>query len=42
MIAAVGVLNVTLALEDPFDNRGMDGIFIDEPLYEIEQVWLKL
>lgn len=35
-IALVGVLNTALALEDPFDNVGMDGIFVDEPLYEVE------
>ncbi len=37
-IALVGVLNLALSLEDPFDNSGMDGIFIDEALYEVEQV----
>ena len=36
--ALVGVLNVSLALEDPFDNLGMDGIFIDEQLFEVQQV----
>lgn len=34
----VGLLNVSLALEDPFDNQGLDGIYIDEALFEAEQV----
>ena len=29
---------MALALEDPFDNKGMDGIFVDEALSEVEQV----
>lgn len=29
-IALVGLLNVGLALEDPFDNNGLDGVYIDE------------
>lgn len=36
-IALVGLMNVAIALEDPFDNSGMDGIFIDEQLYDVEQ-----
>lgn len=36
-IAMVAVLNVTLTLEDPWDNNGLDGIFVDEQLYEVEQ-----
>lgn len=36
-IALCGVLNVYIDLEDPFDNYGLDGIFIDEHLYEVEQ-----
>jgi hypothetical protein len=39
-IALVGLLNVAISLEDPFDNSGMDGVFIDEQLYEVEQVLL--
>jgi len=39
-IALVGILNVALSLEDPFDNSGMDGIFIDEQLYDVEQALL--
>ena len=39
-IALNGLLNVAMALEDPFDNSGMDGIFIDEQLYDVEQVLL--
>ncbi len=27
-----------MALEDPFDNMGLDGIYLDEALYEVEQV----
>lgn len=37
-LALVGLLNVSLALEDPFDNQGLDGIYIDEALFEAEQV----
>ncbi|GAB4821690.1 hypothetical protein N2152v2_008736 [Parachlorella kessleri] len=37
-IAIVGVLNLAVSLEDPFDNSGMDGVFIDEALYEVEQL----
>jgi hypothetical protein len=36
-IALTGLLNVSISLEDPFDNVGLSGIFIDEQLYEIEQ-----
>jgi len=36
-IALTGLLNVSISLEDPFDNVGLNGIFIDEQLYEIEQ-----
>jgi hypothetical protein len=35
-VALTAVLNLSLALEDPFDNKGMDGVFVDEPLYEVE------
>lgn len=35
-LALTGTLNAALALEDPFDNDGLDGIFIDEQLYEVE------
>ncbi len=34
----VAVLNVAVALEDPFDNVGLDGIYCDEHFYELEQV----
>ena len=37
-LALVGLLNVSLALEDPFDNQGLDGIYVDEALFEAEQV----
>lgn len=36
-LAFVGLLNVSLALEDPFDNQGLDGIYVDEALFEAEQ-----
>lgn len=39
-IALVGVLNAAIALEDPFDNNGLDGVFIDEQMYEVEQALL--
>lgn len=39
-LALVGLLNVSLALEDPFDNQGLDGIYVDEALFEAEQVRL--
>ncbi len=32
------MLNVSIALEDPWDNQGLDGIYIDESLFEAEQV----
>lgn len=35
--AISGLLNVSITLEDPFDNVGLCGIFIDEQLYEVEQ-----
>lgn len=41
-LALVGLLNVSLALEDPFDNQGLDGIYVDEALFEAEQVCLAL
>ena len=41
-LALVGLLNVSLALEDPFDNQGLDGIYVDEALFEAEQVRLVL
>ena len=37
-LATVGVLHVAMALEDPFDNQGLDGIYVDEALFEAEQV----
>jgi hypothetical protein len=36
-LAAVGVLHVAAALEDPFDNQGLDGIYVDEALFEAQQ-----
>lgn len=35
-VALTGLLNVAITLEDPFDNVGLCGVFIDEQLYEIE------
>ena len=35
-IALSGLLNVYLTLEDPWDNTGLSGIFIDEHLHIIE------
>lgn len=35
-IALTGLLNVAITLEDPFDNVGLCGIFIDEQLFEVE------
>ena len=29
---------MSIALEDPWDNQGLDGIYIDESLFEAEQV----
>lgn len=37
-MAVTGMVNTTIALEDPFDNNGMDGVFLDESLYEVEQL----
>jgi hypothetical protein len=37
-LGTVGVLQAAIALEDPFDNQGLDGIYVDESLYEAEQV----
>jgi hypothetical protein len=37
-VALIGLLNVAITLEDPFDNVGMCGIFIDEQLFEVESV----
>ena len=37
-LATVAVLHTAMALEDPFDNQGLDGIYIDEALFEAEQV----
>lgn len=37
-IAVTGLVNATIALEDPFANNAMDGVFIEEALYEIEQL----
>lgn len=37
-LALVTLLNAAMALEDPFDNLGLDGIYLDEALYEVEQV----
>lgn len=41
-LAIIGVLHAAMALEDPFDNLGLDGIYIDEAVFDIEQVLLGL
>eukprot|EP00873_Tetraselmis_striata_P018370 jgi/Tetstr1/438634/TSEL_027185.t1 len=35
--AMLALLTSTINMEDPFDNQGLDGIYIDEPLSECEQ-----
>lgn len=35
-IALTGLLNVAITLEDPFDNVGLCGVYIDEQLFEVE------
>ena len=37
-LATVAVLHTAMALEDPFDNQGLDGTYVDEALFEAEQV----
>eukprot|EP00951_Prasinocladus_malaysianus_P049744 scaffold673162_cov47-Prasinocladus_malaysianus.AAC.1 len=37
-LAMMVLLNTSIILEDPFDNQGLDGIYIDEPLSECEQM----
>jgi len=37
-LAMLALLNASIILEDPFDNQGLDGIYIDEPLSECEQM----
>jgi hypothetical protein len=37
-LATIAVLHTAMALEDPFDNQGLDGIYVDEALFEAEQV----
>lgn len=36
-LVLVALLNVAIALEDPFDNVGLDGIYCDEHFHELEQ-----
>ncbi|KAK9846324.1 hypothetical protein WJX81_001504 [Elliptochloris bilobata] len=36
-LAIIGVLHCAMGLEDPFDNLGLDGIYIDEAVFDIEQ-----
>ncbi len=40
-LAIIGVLHAAMALEDPFDNLGLDGIYIDEAVFDIEQVRMR-
>uniref|UniRef100_A0A061RDF7 Uncharacterized protein n=1 Tax=Tetraselmis sp. GSL018 TaxID=582737 RepID=A0A061RDF7_9CHLO len=35
--ASLALLNTAISMEDPFDNQGLDGVYIDEPLSECEQ-----
>jgi hypothetical protein len=37
-LALAGVVEVSLELEDPFDNKGLCGIFLPEHFFEVEQV----
>ncbi len=41
-LATVAVLHTAMAMEDPFDNQGLDGIYVDEALFEAEQVSISL
>ena len=41
-MAIMGVYNVMVALEDPFNSQGLDSIFVDEGLMEARQVSLQL
>lgn len=37
-LGMVAVMNAAIDLEDPFSTKGVDGIYCDENLYEVEQV----
>ena len=37
-LGMVGVLNAALSFEDPFSTEGVDGVYCDEILFEVEQV----
>ena len=39
-LALVVLLNAAISLEDPFDNVGLDGIYIDEAWSDVQQVGL--
>ena len=39
-VSMTGLMNVAMALEDPFDNNGMDGIFIEESIFDVEATLL--
>ena len=39
-LALVVLLNAAVSLEDPFDNVGLDGIYIDEAWSDVQQVRL--
>ena len=41
-LALVVLLNAAISLEDPFDNVGLDGIYIDEALSDVQQVQMCL
>lgn len=37
-LGMVVLMNASIGLEDPFATDGVDGIFVDEVLYEVQQV----
>jgi len=39
-VVLVAMLNISIELEDPFDNLGLDGIYCNEPLHELEEAIL--
>ena len=34
----VAVMNAAIDIEDPFNTKGVDGVYCNENLYEVEQV----
>lgn len=37
-LGMVAVMNAAIDLEDPFSTEGVDGVYPNESLYEVEQV----